>query len=158
AGLALARGDVVGTMKYARRVLDLVPEVDHLRRGSAAGFLGLSYWTSGDLEAAHQSYAECMALVQRVGYISDALGCSIALADIRIVQGRLREAISTYERGLQLATEQGAHVLRGAADMHVGMSELLRERDDLHAAMQHLLRCKEPVERVGFPHNRYRSR
>src|SRR5438309_2576843 len=143
AASALALGDVAGTMKYARRVLDLVPEDDHLRRGSAAGFLGLAYWTSGDLEAAHRSYAECMVLVQRAGHISDAIGCSIALADIRISQGRLREAMSTYEQGLQLATEQGVHVLRGAADMHVGMSELHRERDDLHAATQHLLRSKE---------------
>jgi LuxR family maltose regulon positive regulatory protein len=158
AARALARGDVVGTMKYARRVLDLVPEDDHLRRGSAAGFLGLAYWTSGDLEAAHRSYADCMARVQRAGHISDAIGCSIALADIRIAQGRLREAMSTYERGLQLATEQGAPVLRGAADMHVGMSELHRERDDLDAATQHLLRSKELGEFTGLPQNRYRWR
>src|SRR6266487_3972857 len=158
AGSALVLGDVGDTMKYARRALDLVPEDDHLRRGSAAGLLGLAYWTSGDLEVAHQSYADCMARVQKAGHISDALGCSIALADIRIVQGRLREAMSTYERGLQLATEQGAQVLRGAADMHVGMSELLRERDDLHAAMQHLLRSKELGELVGLPQNRYRWR
>src|SRR5256714_9539919 len=145
-------------MKYARRALDLVPEDDHLRRGSAAGFLGLAYWTSGDLEAAHRSYAECMVLVQRAGHISDAIGCSIALADIRIAQGRLREAMSTYERGLQLATEQGAHVLRGAADMHVGMSELHLERDDLNAATQLLLRSKELGELAGLPQNRYRWR
>src|SRR6266566_3241049 len=154
--LALARGDVVGTMKYARRVLDLVPEDDHLRRGSAAGFLGLAYWTRGNLEAAHRSYADCMARVQRAGYISDALGCSIALADIRIAQGRLHEAMRTYEQALQLATEQGAHVLRGAADMHVGMSELHRERDDLDAATQHLLRSKELGELAGLPQNPYR--
>src|SRR5712691_2150993 len=103
AASALAVGDVADTMKYARRVLDLVPEDDHLLRGSAAGFLGLAYWTSGDLEAAHQSYADCMARVQRAGHISDAIGCSIALADIRIAQGRLREAMSNYKRGLQLA-------------------------------------------------------
>src|SRR5436190_1970137 len=156
AAIALALGNVADTMTYARRVLNLVPEDDHLRRGSAAGFLGLAYWTSGDLEAAHRSYAECMALVQRAGHISDAIGCSIALADIRISQGRLREAMSTYERGLQLATEQGAHVLRGAADMHGGMSELHRERDDLHAATQHLLRSKELGEHTGLPQNRYR--
>ena len=41
-------------------------EDDLLLRGSAEGFLGLAYWTSGDLEAAHWSYAECMA---RVTYI-----------------------------------------------------------------------------------------
>ncbi len=108
AAIALALGNVADTVKYARRALDLVPEDDHHRRGSAAGFLGLAYWTRGDLEAAHRSYAECMALVQRSGHISDAIGCSIALADIRISQGRLREAMSTYERGLQLATEQSA--------------------------------------------------
>jgi LuxR family transcriptional regulator, maltose regulon positive regulatory protein len=158
AAIALALGNVADTMKYARRVLDLVPEDDHLLRGSAAGFLGLAYWTSGDLEAAHRSYAECMALVQRVGHISDAIGCSIALADIRISQGRLREAMSTYERGLQLATEQSAILLRGAADMHVGMSELHRERDDLDAATQHLLRSKELGELSGLPQNRYRWR
>ena len=84
-------------------------------------------------------YAECMARVQRVGYLSDALGCAIALADIRIAQGRLREAMRTYERALQLAAAQGEPVLRGTADMYVGMSELHRERNDLHAATQLLV-------------------
>src|SRR5207247_2930433 len=155
AASALALGDVANTVKYARRVLDLVPEDDHLPRGAAAGLLGLAYWTSGDLEAAHRSYADGMASVQRAGHISDAIGCSIALADIRISQGRLREAMSTYERGLQLATEQSAILLRGAADMHVGMSELHRERDDLHAATQHLLRSKELGELAGLRQNQY---
>ncbi|MEO8971460.1 MAG: AAA family ATPase, partial [Ktedonobacteraceae bacterium] len=158
AAIALALGDVASTMKYARRVLDLVPEDDHLLRGSAAGFLGLAYWTSGDLEAAHRSYAECMARIQKAGYLSDAIGSSFALADIRISQGRLREAMRTYERGLQLATEQSAIPLRGAADMHVGMSELHLERDDVDAATQHLLRSKELGELAGLPQNRYRWR
>src|SRR5437660_3309874 len=158
AGQALARGEVANTMKYARQALDLVPEDDHLGRGSAAALLGLASWASGDLEAAHRTYADGMALVQRAGHLSDAIGCAIALADIRIAQGRLREAMSTYERGLQEATEQGAHVLRGAADMHVGMSELHRERDDLDAATQHLLRSKELGEFSGLPQNPYRWR
>src|SRR5437588_8140322 len=101
AGLAQALGEVANTMKYARRALDLVPEDDHLGRGSAAALLGLASWASGDLEAAHRTYAEGMVLVQRAGNLSDALGCAIALADIRIVQGRLHKAMRTYERGLQ---------------------------------------------------------
>ncbi len=158
AARALALGYVAGTMKYARRVLDLVSEDDHLRRGAAEGLLGLAYWTIGDLEEAHRSYTDCMVRVQRVGHISDAIGCSIALADIRIAQGRLREAMNTYEQALQLATEQGAPVLRGAADMHVGISKLLLERNDLDAAIQHLLRSKELGEVNGLPQNRYRWR
>lgn len=156
AGQALALGDVPATMYHARRALDLVAEDDHLRRGSAVGLLGLAYWTTGDLEEAHRMYAECSARVQRVGYISDALGCAIALADIRIAQGRLHEAMRTYERALQLATEPGEPALRGTADMYVGMSELHRERDDLESAMQDLLRSKDLGEHVGLPQNRYR--
>ena len=158
AAIAQALGDVANTMKYARRVLDLAPEDDYLLRGSAAGFLGLAYWTSGDLDAAHRSYADCMTSVEKAGYLSDAIGCAIALADIRIAQGRLREAMTTYEQGLQLATEQGAPVLRGAADMYVGMSELRREHNDLDAAMKNLLASKELGEHMGMPQNRYRWR
>jgi len=158
AGLALARGDVPGTVTYARCALDLAPEDDHLTRGGAAGFLGLAAWTSGDLEAAHRSYADGMASLQKAGNISDAINGAIALAAIRIAQGRLRQAMRTYERGLQLATEQGEPVLRGTADMYVGMSELHREQNDLHAATQHLLRSKELGEHTGFPQNRYRWR
>ena len=47
-----------------------------------------------------------MASLRRAGNVSDAVGGAIALADIRIAQGRLREAMSTYERGLAVATEQ----------------------------------------------------
>ena len=47
AAIALALGNVADTVKYARAALDLVPADDHHRRGSAAGFLGLAYWTRG---------------------------------------------------------------------------------------------------------------
>ncbi len=156
AGSAVAQGDVANTMRNARRALDLVPEEDNLGRGAAAGLLGLAHWTSGDLEAAHRAYADCMARVQQAGHISDAIGCAIALADIRIAQGRLREAMSTYERGLLLATERGEPALRGAADMHVGMSELHREHGELDATTQHLHRSKELGRHAGLPQNPYR--
>ena len=110
------------------------------------------------LEPAHQSYAAGRASLQRVGHYADALGSTIALADIRIAQGRLREAMRTYEQALRLAPEQGAPVLRGTADMHVGMSELHRERDDLPAATQQFLRSQELGEHSGLPQNRYRWR
>ena len=155
---ALAVGDSVGTMTHARRALDLVGEDDHLERGSAAGFLGLVYWASGELEAAHRSWADAMASLQKAGHVADAVGCAIPLADIRIAQGRLREAMGIYERGLQLASEQGVPVLRGAADMHVGMSELLRERNDLAAAGEHLVTAQKLGEQAGLAQNGYRWR
>jgi LuxR family maltose regulon positive regulatory protein len=158
AAIALAQGDVVNTMKYARQVLELSRENDDFMRGAASSLLGLASWTSGDLETAYQMYSNGMAHLQRNGFISDVIGGSVTLADIRITQGRLREAMSIYERGLQLATQQSVPALRGAADMHVGMSELYRERDDLQAATQHLLKSKELGEFNGLPKNPYRWR
>jgi LuxR family maltose regulon positive regulatory protein len=158
AGQALARGDAPGTVRHARRAIELALADDHLGRASAAGLLGLVYWGSGDLEAGHRAYSACVEGLRRAGFVADILGCSIALADIRSTQGRLGEALRTFEQALQLAAEQGGSVLRGTADMYVGMSEIACQRDDLHAARQLLLRSQELGEHAGLPQNRYRWR
>jgi LuxR family transcriptional regulator, maltose regulon positive regulatory protein len=158
AAIALALGDVATTMEYAGRAFDLAAEDDHLRRGAAAGLLGLGYWTTGHLNAAHSSYTDCMASLLKAGHVADTFGCAIALADIRIAQGRLRDAMRTYEQALQVATGQSGPVLRGTADMHVGISDVFRERNDLAAAKHHLLKSQELGEHLGLRQNRYRSR
>lgn len=158
AALALVLGNVPDTVTYARQVLDLAAEDDHLLRGAASAILGLASWTSGDLETAYQSYADGMTHLQMAGNITDVVGGAIALADIRNAQGRLREAMRVYERALLLATEHGNPAMRGTADMYVGMSALFREYDDLSAARQHLLKSREQGEHTGFPQNPYRWR
>jgi LuxR family maltose regulon positive regulatory protein len=99
-----------------------------------------------------------VAGLRRAGHIADIFGCAIGMADIRLVQGRLGEAMRTYEQALRRASEQDGPVLRGTADMYVGMSEVHRERDDLPAATQQLLRSQELGEAIGLPQNRYRWR
>ena len=158
AAIALARGDVASTMKHARQVLAVAREGDDFLRGAASSLLGLAFWTSGDLETALQMYSDGMAHLQRIGFISDVIGGSVTLADIRITQGRLREAMSVFERGLQLATTQSGHALRGAADMHVGMSQIYRERNELDTATQHLLKSQELGDLNELPKNPYRWR
>ena len=158
AGYALAHGDLAGTMHFARQVLDIAPEDEHLYRGAAAAILGLVSWTTGDLEAAYQSYAEGMASLQRAGYITDSIGGISSLADIRIAQGRLHDAMGTYQSALQRATENSASVLRGTADLYVGMSQILLEWNDLDSARQHLLKSTELGESVGFPQFPHRWR
>ena len=122
-------------------------------RGGAAGFLGLAFWTSGDLEAAHRTYADGMANLRQAGNISDAIGGAITLADIRIAQGRLHEAMTHLRAGIAAGDGAGhaGTCRRGTADMYVGMSELDREHNDLHAATQHLLRSQELGEHTGLP-------
>ena len=157
AALARLLGDVSETMAQARRALELVGLEDHLERGGAASLLGLAYWTNGDLDAAHRWYGEGMANLEKGGYHADLVAGAVTLADIRIAQGRLREAMTIYERGLQRTGEHDPP-LRGAADMHVGMSVLFRERNDLDAATRHLLASRELGDHAGFSQNPHRWR
>ncbi|MEI8411947.1 MULTISPECIES: LuxR C-terminal-related transcriptional regulator [unclassified Kribbella] len=156
AGLALMRADNATTVTQGRKALELLPDDDHLGHGAATGLLGLASWSQGDLEAAHTAYTDCMASLIRVGHLSDALGCSITLADIAITQGRLREAMRVYERALELG--QDGPPLRGTADMYVGMSGLHRERNELPAALELLHRSDRLGDAMGLPQNPWRRR
>jgi LuxR family maltose regulon positive regulatory protein len=158
AALALARGDVPSTVGHAERALELAPADDHLGRAAAAGLSGLAFWSSGDLEAGYSAYADCLAGLRRANYIADTFGCAIALADIRVAQGRLGEAMRIYEQTLQLAHQDEVPVLRGTADMYVGMSQIHREHDNLPAAAEALRRSQELGEQAGLPQNPYRWR
>ena len=156
AAIALIAGDLEGTIEHANRALDLADPSDHLRQGSAAALMGLAHWTVGDLEPASIRYSQALASLTAAGNISDVLGCSIALADIRLAQGRLGHAIRTYEAGLELAESHG--VARGTADMHVGLTGVLLERNDLAGARESMAASTELGEQAGLPQHPYRWR
>jgi LuxR family transcriptional regulator, maltose regulon positive regulatory protein len=151
-----ALGDVSGSVTYARRALDLLPEDDHLWRGAAAALLGDASWTSGELETAYRFFVNSMASLRMTGDITQLITGAFILADIRTAQGRLREAERLYEQALQLAVDQGESMPPKTADLYVGMSELRRERNDLDGAVQDLLKSKEMGAHSGLSENRYR--
>lgn len=156
AGLALLGGDLAGTLAHATRVLDLVEGTDHYRRGSATALLALANWTAGDLDAAARHYTMAIEEFVAADHLADMLGCSLALADIQIVQGKLADATRTFEAGLRWTREHPG--LRGAADMHVGLSEVLIELNELDAATDHLDTSNDLGESAGLPQHAYRWR
>jgi LuxR family maltose regulon positive regulatory protein len=156
-GLALWAGDTDETELQARRALVLARDDEYQVRGPAAALLGLAAWSRGNLEEAFVLYAEGRDQLLAGGNLPDVVACSITLADIRLAQGRLHDAQAIYEEARQLA-QRGSTVLRGAADMHVGLCELHRERGDLDAAAAELARCRELGEAAGFPQHPYRWR
>ena len=117
--------DLDGTVTHAREALSLAPPDDDLTRAAAGALAGLASWTTGDLAGAHAAYtADRRRAGAASGSLADVLGCCITLGDIRRTQGRLGDAVRTYQRALDLAppTPPGAEPLRGTADMHVGIA------------------------------------
>jgi LuxR family maltose regulon positive regulatory protein len=156
AGLALLSGDTGDTIHHAERALLLAGDDDHLQRGAGAALLGLAHWRRGDLVTAQARYTESVDCFVAGGYLPDAMGCSIALADLQVTLGRLRDAQRTLEVALRHTSDDIA--LRGAADMHVGLSLLALERNDLEAAAAHLRASAELGEHRGLPQHPYRWR
>ncbi len=161
AALALLGGDPPGAIARAQRAIDAALDGDDLAVGAAAALSGLASWSTGDIASAHASYARSIPALTRAGHIADVLGCSIAMADMELRMGRLRDAEQTFAHALELAeanTPPGARVMRGTADMLVGLSRMAWYRNDLVAAAEHLRRSDELGEAASLPQNPYRWR
>jgi LuxR family transcriptional regulator, maltose regulon positive regulatory protein len=148
---AQALGNVAVTIQHARRAQSLLPKTNLRNLGIAAALLGTAYLSSGNLEAAYRSMAEGMASLQRAGNIVLALSGTYGLAEIRMAQGRLRDAIRIYEQALQLARAQGEPPIPGTVELHLGLSSLHREQGDLASARQHFSKALELGEQAGLP-------
>ncbi len=152
---ALALGDISGTKKYARQTLALVPEHDSIRRTQATALLGLAEYASGDLRSAEQEMLKFQAMMWQANDIANAIGITFILANIKLVLGRLHEAVSAYRQSLQLAEKRGLPSFLGVSDMYRGLSELLCEQGDLEAAAQHLQTAQQLGEQgalTGWPY------
>jgi LuxR family maltose regulon positive regulatory protein len=156
AGLALLAGDIDRTIAHASHALGLIDDTDHLRRGSATALLALAHWTSGDLATAERLYTDAIGALIAAGHLADMLGCSLALADVQLAQGRLSDATRTFESGLRWTIDNPS--LRGAADMHVGLGEVCIERNDLDGAARHLATSTELGDAAGLPQHAFRWR
>jgi LuxR family transcriptional regulator, maltose regulon positive regulatory protein len=153
--IAQTLGNIPDTVRYASRVLELT-EADPFRHSQASMLLGMTYWASGDLEAANRVFADYTMKLRTAGNIADAIGTTVVLADIRLALGRLREAIRTIEQLLRFVLDQGEPIPLDTADLHRGLSELYLEQCNLEAATQHLQRSKDLGEKAELPVLRFR--
>jgi LuxR family maltose regulon positive regulatory protein len=159
AALSLVQGDLAGAVSHARAALSLATPEDDLTRAAAGALAGLASWSTGDLAGAHAAYTQSVAGLTKLGMIPDVLGCCVTLGDLRRTQGRLDDAMRTYQSALDLAARQpGAEPLRGTADMQVGLAGVLLERDDLAGAAELLAASRRLGEHNGLPQNPYRWR
>lgn len=154
--IALAHGDVAGTVAHARQALDFLSEASYQRRGTPAALLSLASWANGDLKAADQALAEAMTDFQKAGNILFAITGTFSLAEISLTRGHLRRAFDAFQQSLRLAADHGKAVLWGTADLYTGLSDLFREQNELETAAKHLAKSKAIGENTTLPRWRYR--
>ncbi|KRE55449.1 LuxR C-terminal-related transcriptional regulator [Phycicoccus sp. Soil748] len=147
---ALVTEDLEGTHRHVALATSLADPDDHPTRAGAWGLSGLAHWRTGDIEATHLCYSRCVDELLEAGHLSDVLGCTTTLADVRITQGRLSDAERTLQEALALTTKTSG-VPRGTADMHTGLAGVALERGQLDEAETHLRRAQQLGEGAGLP-------
>ncbi|MEM6431681.1 MAG: helix-turn-helix transcriptional regulator, partial [Deinococcota bacterium] len=158
---AQASGDVRAAVQHARSALDLLDAMEESGdseaaswRGGATGLLGLALWSAGNLETAHQTFQIGMASIRQAGRVSDALDGTLVLADIRMAQGRLHEAMAAYTQTYELTSDDLHGRLR--ADLHVGMSSVYHAWGQLDEARAQLEAYQRYASHTQLLENRYR--
>ncbi len=146
--IAQTIGDIPGAIKYNQQALDLLPEDDHRSRGQITTLLGITYWTNGDLEKAHQTFSAGLAAI---GNMLDTIDGAFILADIKMTLGRLGDALEIYKHVLQLANESEKTTHSGVEFVYAGISEIYREQDHLEAAKKALTTSAKLGNEVEFP-------
>ena len=87
--LAMGRGDLAATKRYAQLTLDLLPDDDHFYRGVPTVTLGMAQWAEGELNAAADSFAAAIAHFQRADNLLFAVSGLLVLAQIKVRLGQL---------------------------------------------------------------------
>ena len=156
AALAQARRDVDGTVRHARRALDLAGPEDRFVRGAASGYLGLAAWAAGDVSEALPTFSEALRHLHAAGNLVDELDATVVLADMWLVAGRPSRARHLYEQALETVTAGSVPSPRATADLHVGLAELDHELGDVAGAEAHLETARLLRDRASITENRHR--
>ena len=149
--LAQSRGDMIGTAKHAQLSLELVPRDDHFTRGLAASFVGLASWASGELETAFNTISEGMASLRKAGNLLFILNDTFFQMEIRMAQGRLREAVLICENALAREEQRPGSEPQGVARLHIGLGLLQLEMGQLEAARESLQHSAELGKATALP-------
>ena len=132
AAFAYLHEDVARGRTLVEEALHFLPP-DHLLRGLLLLSLGSAYWLEGDLLSASTIMTEAREVCQRTGNFYLYYVTTVYLAQVRVGQGQLGEAIWLYREGLQVLAERGRQGTEGNG-LYVGLGALLYERNELAEA------------------------
>src|SRR5579875_599309 len=133
-------GDLPHMISLARQALDLQPDAEGRFRPVALAFAIRTYQVSGEVTlATEQEFAAAVALIRTAGNLLATVMSIALLARLYVLQGRLRQAATTYAQVVQeVPRPEVLHVMFSCYFYYFGLGDLLREWNDLEAAARHL--------------------
>ncbi len=134
ATLALLQYQPEATIIQARRALEYLHTDNLPFRSRAIWTLGFAYQLQGNRTAARQVYTEAIAIKQTPGNIYYTILATTSLGRIQECENELYQAAETYQRSLQLLSDQGPP---NASEEYIGLARIFYEWNDLDTAEQY---------------------
>ena len=147
--LARISGDLARCVTFSRRALDLLPQTHFTWKVSKLNAT-YAYQVSGEVTPpTERLVADAIITVRGTGNPLTILRSIINLAQVQVLQGRLREAVTTFGEAARSSSGPGeSERLVGNPAYYFGMGDLLREWNDLDAAERHLEQGMDLVSEI----------
>jgi LuxR family maltose regulon positive regulatory protein len=134
ADFARERGDLKESIEISSEVISSVPK-GHRLHSAASIFLERAYLSTGDVSRAIDICSSALADTVKFGVVSLQLHLSADLGRLQERQGRLSDAVDTYEQVLDMTKSlpvpsDGS----GKVDVLMGLSEIQRQRNQIELA------------------------
>ena len=131
------RGAPERAIRIAKHALSRLPKEERLARFAVLAALGDAYRDADNFAAASQTYAEALAMAERIDQYPASMTMRMDLARLRVKMGQLRHAETICREALAWGG-QSFHPLFPVAQAYTLLGEILRERNELESAEQTL--------------------
>ena len=130
--LGMYSGDVEQTTDQGRKALELLPEKELIWRGVAAATLGMAEgWAgTGDMLKARHAFSEARNISEVAGNVSFFLFANMGLAAIEVYQGRMKEALKSFQKLESFVQDRGMADTGNASSIKSSIGAILFETNE----------------------------
>ncbi len=144
AEVVLRRGAEQRALELAGQALDYLPETNVSMRCVALQLQGYICSRLGHSKVAGEILSQAYQVSQQAGNVTISVYALMDLGDVRVRQGRLKEAEAVYRQAIQVGGAAYEAALVGA---HLGLASVHLERNELEAAAKQVEEAQHAAEK-----------
>ncbi|HXX79238.1 MAG TPA: hypothetical protein VEI53_12145, partial [Ktedonobacteraceae bacterium] len=146
--LALYIGDLASCIMLSQRALDVWPHKSDVWHLQALVGTSRSYLLSGDVTSPmEQQLGEMMKLARSANMYTSSSAFYL-LARFQTMQGRLHQAVATYEAFIRTVRDQDLQAIVGGPAHYFGLGDIYRQWNQLEKAERFLTQGQEIVRKT----------
>jgi LuxR family maltose regulon positive regulatory protein len=147
ANIARARGDIATCVELSRHVLALLPPPELIRRSVSTLGMALIFRVTGDVGPTNvQLVANAIDATRIAGNLPTLFNAVVAMAELRWMQGQLRQAVATYRAASEVSPKLlDLQALNNGASFYCGLGGVLYEWNQLDSSEEHLVHGIEMI-------------